>query len=62
MVDIGPGNRWIDVCTALEPYSVGVARGRMAPVGVSGVVLGGDVIFLLVRPAGLAIMWQALRV
>lgn len=40
-VDVGPGNRWVDVYTALEPYGVGVAGGRMAPVGVPGLILGG---------------------
>lgn len=44
-VDVGPGNRWVDVYTALEPYGVGVAGGRMAPVGVPGLVLGGGINF-----------------
>jgi FAD/FMN-containing dehydrogenase len=44
-VDVGPGNRWVDVYTALEPHGVGVAGGRMAPVGVPGLVLGGGINF-----------------
>lgn len=40
-VDVGPGNRWVDVYTAIEPHGVGVAGGRMAPVGVPGLILGG---------------------
>ncbi|OAL04330.1 FAD-binding domain-containing protein [Phaeosphaeriaceae sp. SRC1lsM3a] len=43
--DIGPGNRWVDVYTALEKSSVGVVGGRMAPVGVPGLVLGGGISF-----------------
>ncbi|KAJ4371001.1 hypothetical protein N0V86_008695 [Didymella sp. IMI 355093] len=44
-VDVGPGNRWVDVYTALEPHGVGVAGGRMAPVGVPGLILGGGINF-----------------
>lgn len=40
-VDVGPGNRWVDVYTAIEQHGVGVAGGRMAPVGVPGLILGG---------------------
>ncbi|KAH7071384.1 hypothetical protein BKA63DRAFT_578589 [Paraphoma chrysanthemicola] len=43
--DIGPGNRWVDVYTALEKSGVGVVGGRMAPVGVPGLVLGGGISF-----------------
>ncbi|KAF1361240.1 FAD-binding domain-containing protein [Lizonia empirigonia] len=45
IVDIGPGNRWVDVYTALEPYGIGVPGGRMAPVGVPGLILGGGINF-----------------
>ncbi|KAF1848040.1 FAD-binding domain-containing protein [Cucurbitaria berberidis CBS 394.84] len=43
--DIGPGNRWVDVYTTLEKSSVGVVGGRMAPVGVPGLLLGGGISF-----------------
>lgn len=46
-VDVGPGNRWVDVYTALEPFGVGVAGGRMAPVGVPGLILGGGYVVTL---------------
>jgi len=44
-VAVGPRNRWIDVYTALEPHGVEVAGGRMAPVGVPGLILGGGINF-----------------
>lgn len=42
-VDIGPGLRWIDVYTAIEKEGLSVSGGRMAPVGVSGLILGGGI-------------------
>ncbi|XP_014557126.1 hypothetical protein COCVIDRAFT_15519 [Bipolaris victoriae FI3] len=41
--DIGPGLRWIDVYTAIEKDGLSVAGGRMAPVGVPGLLLGGGI-------------------
>ncbi|KAH3950843.1 hypothetical protein HBI25_174980 [Parastagonospora nodorum] len=43
--DIGPGNRWVDVYTTLQKFDLGVVGGRMAPVGVPGLVLGGGISF-----------------
>ncbi|KAJ8119076.1 hypothetical protein OPT61_g74 [Boeremia exigua] len=42
-VDIGPGLRWVDAYTAVEKEGLGVVGGRMAPVGVSGLILGGGI-------------------
>ncbi|KAG9188953.1 hypothetical protein G6011_05821 [Alternaria panax] len=42
-VDIGPGLRWIDVYKAIEKDGLSVAGGRMAPVGVPGLILGGGI-------------------
>ncbi|KAI8931633.1 hypothetical protein NX059_011284 [Plenodomus lindquistii] len=42
-VDIGPGLRWIDVYTAVEEDGFSVVGGRMAPVGVPGLILGGGI-------------------
>ena len=58
-VDVGPGMRWVDVYTAVEQDGLSVAGGRvsantdsrlfnadrrqMAPVGVSGLILGGGI-------------------
>ncbi|CAN9213634.1 unnamed protein product [Alternaria sp. RS040] len=43
--DVGPGNLWIDVYNKLEKSGLGVVGGRMAPVGVPGLVLGGGISF-----------------
>ncbi len=40
-VDIGTGLVWDDVYSALEPYGVSVAGGRVTGVGVAGFTLGG---------------------
>ncbi|KXT00474.1 hypothetical protein AC578_1915 [Pseudocercospora eumusae] len=40
-VYIGPGARWEDVYTLLEPHNLTVSGGRAAHVGVGGYVLGG---------------------
>ncbi|KAJ4985186.1 hypothetical protein SVAN01_09322 [Stagonosporopsis vannaccii] len=42
-VDVGPGLRWVDVYTAVEKDGLSVAGGRMAPVGVPGLILGGGI-------------------
>ncbi|KAF2131847.1 FAD binding domain-containing protein [Dothidotthia symphoricarpi CBS 119687] len=42
-VDIGPGLRWVDVYTAVEKDGLSVVGGRMAPVGVPGLILGGGI-------------------
>jgi len=42
-VSIGAGARWADVYNNLEPLGLAVAGGRAAPVGVSGLTLGGRV-------------------
>ncbi|OTA64849.1 FAD-binding domain-containing protein [Hypoxylon sp. EC38] len=39
--NIGPGNRWQDVYEALVPQGLTVVGGRVGPVGVGGLVLGG---------------------
>jgi FAD/FMN-containing dehydrogenase len=40
-VTIGPGNRWRIVYEELAPQGLAVAGGRVATVGVSGLILGG---------------------
>ena len=44
-VDVGPGNRWVDVYKGLEPYGLTVVGGRLGVVGVPGLLLGGGVSF-----------------
>ncbi len=41
-VILGPGGRWVDVFTALEPLGLTVIGGRDADVGVGGFLLGGQ--------------------
>ncbi|KAL8831549.1 MAG: hypothetical protein Q9170_005249 [Blastenia crenularia] len=40
-VSIGPGVRWQDVYTALDPMNLSVVGGRAGTVGVAGLTLGG---------------------
>lgn len=40
-VTLGPGLRWLDVYTALEPLGLMVIGGRDADVGVGGFLLAG---------------------
>lgn len=42
-VSVGAGARWEDVYNNLEPLGLAVAGGRAAPVGVSGLTLGGRI-------------------
>ncbi|KAK8074611.1 oxidoreductase FAD-binding protein [Apiospora hydei] len=40
-VKIGPGNRWGNVYSILDPHGLAVTGGRLATVGVGGLVTGG---------------------
>lgn len=40
---IGPGNRWLDVYSTLDPLGVSVAGGRVEDIGVGGLTLGGGI-------------------
>lgn len=42
-VSVGPGNRWIDVSEILDPLKLAVVGGRVANVGVGGLILGGGI-------------------
>jgi hypothetical protein len=44
-VKIGPGNRWQDVYSKLEASSLATSGGRVATVGVGGLVTGGGISF-----------------
>ncbi|KAK3374237.1 hypothetical protein B0T24DRAFT_290224 [Lasiosphaeria ovina] len=44
-VSVGPGARWINVSTALDPLGLAVVGGRDPNVGVSGLTLGGGISF-----------------
>lgn len=45
IVSVGSGNKWLDVYRALEPQSLTVVGGRVAGVGVGGLILGGGISF-----------------
>lgn len=42
-VSVGPGNKWINVSEVLDPMKLAVVAGRVADVGVSGLILGGGI-------------------
>ncbi|ETI29173.1 hypothetical protein G647_01626 [Cladophialophora carrionii CBS 160.54] len=44
-VDVGPGNVWFDVYTALQPSGVTVIGGRVSGIGVGGLTTGGGISF-----------------
>jgi hypothetical protein len=44
-VNIGPGNRWQDVYSKLDAKNLGTSGGRVATVGVGGLVTGGGISF-----------------
>ncbi|KAK6071578.1 FAD binding domain-containing protein [Seiridium cupressi] len=44
-VEIEPGNRWVNVYSALEQQGLATVGGRVATVGVSGLVTGGGISF-----------------
>lgn len=46
LAHVQPGNRWIDVATALEPSGRAVVSGRLGHVGAAGLTLGGGLSFL----------------
>ncbi|KAI1267665.1 hypothetical protein F5Y18DRAFT_308021 [Xylariaceae sp. FL1019] len=43
VIQIGAGNRWLDVYQVLAEDNLAVAGGRFGPVGVSGLLLGGGI-------------------
>ncbi|RDW59488.1 FAD binding-containing protein [Coleophoma cylindrospora] len=42
---VGPGNRWYDVYTRLDPMGLSVIGGRVSDIGVGGLTLGGGISF-----------------
>lgn len=46
LAHVGPGCKWIDVATALDPYNRAVVSGRLGVVGAAGLSLGGGLSFL----------------
>lgn len=44
--DVGPGSRWDEALTVLDPYGKAIIGGRLGHVGVGGYILGGGLSFL----------------
>lgn len=40
-IEVGPGNRWVDVYSALAPYGLYAIGGRLKTIGVAGLELIG---------------------
>ncbi|KAJ6436759.1 glucose receptor git3 protein [Purpureocillium lavendulum] len=58
-VKIQPGNSWVDVYRALEPYEITVTGGRVARVGTGGLTLGGRIVHA--TPTAFPRLFWALR-
>lgn len=43
VASIEPGNNWLSVYSALQPYGLATIGGRAASIGVGGFVLGGGI-------------------
>ncbi|KAF7713390.1 Solanapyrone synthase [Penicillium ucsense] len=43
VASIEPGNNWLSVYSALEPYGLAAVGGRASSIGVGGFVLGGGI-------------------
>lgn len=46
LTGVGPGNRWGDVYSKLDLLGLAVPGGRVAAVGVGGLVTGGESVVL----------------
>ncbi len=49
IVQLGPGNTWSDVYTALDPMNISVPGGRCGAVGVGGLAISGGYSFFTPR-------------
>ena len=45
VLELGPSHRWGDVYKWLARFDLAIAGGRLAPVGVPGLLLGGGISF-----------------
>tara|TARA_R110002003_G_scaffold141_19_gene13004 strand:- start:6447 stop:6809 length:363 start_codon:yes stop_codon:yes gene_type:complete len=45
VVSVGPGKRWADVYTYLQPHDLVAVGGRVGQIGVPGLLLGGGISF-----------------
>lgn len=44
-LSVGPGFTWGEIYSYLQPYDLTVGGGRLSPVGVPGLLLGGGINF-----------------
>jgi FAD/FMN-containing dehydrogenase len=44
-ISVGPGKRWADVYTYLQPHNLVAVGGRVGQIGVPGLLLGGGMSF-----------------
>lgn len=44
-MSVGPGNVWVQVYSALEPYGLAAIGGRVSTIGVGGLTTGGGISF-----------------
>lgn len=51
IVSAGPGNKWIDVYTHLDPLGLSVTGGRVSDIGVAGLTTGGKTTVLVLLPS-----------
>lgn len=49
-VSIQPGNNWSAVYTSLAPYDLAVIGGRVASIGIGGLLTGGENLDIRVLP------------
>ena len=56
IVSAGPGNRWIDVYSQLDPLGLSLTGGRISDIGVAGLTTGGKTISLYIPPRRIFIM------
>lgn len=44
IISAGPGNRWIDVYSHLNPVGLSIPGGRISDIGVTGLTMGGKTV------------------
>lgn len=49
IVSAGPGNRWIDLYSQLDPLGLSVSGGRISDIGVAGLTTGGGMSYFAPR-------------
>ena len=50
LTKVGPGNRWVNVYSILDPMNLAIPGGRVADVGVGGLTTGGTLTAMAYSP------------